>query len=313
MFLRTAVCLLVVSMATNASAQGDEEIIPLPLPRAKPKPRPKAKPKPKPKPAQEPLEQIIPLPVARTGEVKVKVTGDVSRATLSIDGKEVGQLPLAPQTVSTGEHTISVRRPGYAQFVKKVTVPGGKQVEVDARLTPVAAVISVQSDVDDAQVLINGRLIGTAPVVDYEFPPGPVTISVIREGFKEDKKKLTLVSGQDYPIEVRFKPAQLAAADKPIEATLTPVTPLVETPVVTDTPVASGSTPVYQRWYFWVGIGAAVAAAAAGTAIGINAANAPPTRLTEAQICGQAGGCDGLINFAPSTAQSGLLSLPTRR
>lgn len=319
MSVRAPVLLLAALVSFSSFAQDDDELAPLaPLPK-KPAPKPKAKPKPKPAPkpavkpkAEKPDDDLAPIaPIAKTGDLVVKVAGGVTRAVLSIDGKEVGQLPLAPQTVSAGDHTVTVKRAGYAQFVKKVAVPGGKQTEVEAKLAAVSAVISVKSDVDDAQVLINGRLIGTAPVVDYEFPPGPVTISVIKEGFKEDKQKLTLVAGRDYPIKVKFKPAQVAAADRPVEATLTP---LVETTPTPPIEVRKGpqETPIYQRWYFWAGVGAVVVAAAAGTAIAVGASNAQPARLTDEQICGTK--CDGCIGFACSAAARNALmsSNPTR-
>lgn len=311
MSVRAPVLLLAALFSVTAFAQDDDDLAPLaPLPKTKPA-KSKAKPKPKPKPAPRVEEDLAPIaPVAKTGEVTVKVAGGISRATLSIDGKEVGTLPLAPQTLSTGEHTITVKRAGYAQFVKKVTVPGGKQIEVEAKLAAVSAIISVKSDVGDAQVLINGRLIGAAPVVDYEFPPGPVTISVIKEGFKEDKQKLTLVAGKDYPIEVKFKAAELAAADRPVQATLTPeVAPMAAPPI--EVKKGPAETPIYQRWYFWAGVGAVVVAAAAGTAIAVTSANAQPAKLTEDQICG--GKCDGCIGFTcMSTARSPLSSSPTR-
>lgn len=313
MSVRVPVFLLAALLSFSAFAQDDDDLAPLaPIPKVKPKPRPRPKPrvKPAPKPADDDLAPLA--PIAKTGDLVVKVAGGVSRAVLSIDGKEVGQLPLAPQSVSSGEHTVTVKRAGYAQFVKKVSVPGGKQTEVEAKLTAVSAIISVKSDVDDAQVLINGRLIGTAPVVDYEFPPGPVTISVIKEGFKEDKQKLTLVAGKDYPIEVKFKPAEVAAAatDRPIETTLTPLVDTTPPPIeVKKGPV---ETPIYQRWYFWAGVGAVVVAAAAGTAVAVGSANAQPAKLSEQQICG--GKCDGCIGFTcGTTARSPLMSSnPTR-
>jgi hypothetical protein len=306
MSVRTPVLVLVGLLSLSASAQEEDELAPLaPLPPKKPAARPKVRPKAKPKPtkAEDELAPIVPL--SKTGVLTVKVAEGITRATLSLDGKEVGQLPLAPQTVSSGEHTVTVKRAGYAQFVKKVNVVGGRQLEVEAKLAPVSAVISVDSDVDDAQVLINGRLIGTAPVIDYEFPPGPVTISVIKEGFREDQQKLTLVAGKDYPIEVRFTPAPTTASDRPVEATLTPVAPPVGPPLVERK--AEGSTPIYQRWYFWAGVGAVVAAAVAGTAVAVSA---QPATLTEQQICGAK--CDGCIGFQCGQSARPLMSNPTR-
>jgi hypothetical protein len=53
-------------------------------------------------------------------------------------------------------------------------------------------------------------------------------------------------------------------------------------------------TPITQRWYFWVGVAAVVAAAAAGTAVGVTAAQ-PPRKRTEGEICtSKCAACIGL-------------------
>lgn len=314
MFKHGLVLALACVFSTAAMAQDDDELAPLaPIkkkdapkkPAAKPPTKP-AKPPPtakKPKPVEDDLTPIA--PVISKGDIVVKVAGGLTGAVLSIDGKEIGVLPLSPQSVSTGEHTVAVKRMGYAQFVKKVTVAPAKAVEIEAKLTAVAAVLSVTSDVSDAQVLINGRSIGTAPITDYEVPAGPVELSVIKEGFKEDRQKLTLVAGREYPIVVKFNPGAsktLAATDKPIETTLVPN--VSDQPPITVTQ-GPKDTPIYGRWYFWAGVAAVVTGAVVGgVAIG-NAAQGKIPR-TEDQICnGNCAGCIGL-----SCAAAGALPLP---
>jgi hypothetical protein len=303
---RASVSLLVALLSLGAAAQEDDDLAPLaPLPRLKPKPKPK--PKPRPAPEDDDLAPIA--PIARAGELAVRLAEDMSRAVLSVDGKDVGLLPLEAQSLPAGEHTVTVRRPGFAPFSKKVTVSGGKRAELEVRLTPMAAVLSVKSDLDDAQVLVDGRVIGTAPVVDHELPPGPVTISVLKEGYREEKQRLTLVAGRDYPIEVKFQAAPVATrVDRPVEQPLAPRAPAAAPPV--ELRGAPSEAPLYQRWYFWAGVGAAVVAVAAGTAAAVSAATAPPAKLSEQQICG--GKCDGCIGFAcASTARNPLTAGPS--
>jgi hypothetical protein len=299
MTLRSSVVLLVaVALSTTAFAQDDDDLAPLapltpigkPKPRAKPKP--KAKPQPRARPAPVADDELAPIaPIAAKGDLTVKVASSLAGSILSIDGKEVGALPLPPQNIPSGEHTVTVKRPGYAAFVKKVQIPGGKSVEVEAKLTAVSAVLSVTSDVPGAQVLLNGRSIGIVPLNDVEVPPGPAEVAVIKEGFREETQKINFAVGKEYPIVVKFNAVAEAASDRPVSSKLTPN-------VGTGNPVTgvalAPEEPITSKWYFWAGIAAgAVAAVAIGVSVGVGS---QPPPLNENGICGE-GGCDGCIGI----------------
>ena len=297
MTLRSSVVLLAaLALSSTAFAQDDDDLAPL-APLGKPKPKPKAKPKPKPKPKAKPApvadDDLAPIaPIAAKGDLSVKVAANLAGSILSIDGKEVGALPLPAQNIQSGEHTVTVKRPGYAAFVKKVLVPGGKSVEVEAKLTAVAAVLSVTSDVPGAQVLLNGRSIGTVPLNEVEVPPGPAEIAVIKEGFKEESQKISFVAGKEYPIVVKFNAVAAATpSDRPVQSKLTPS-------IGSPNPVAGVSVgpaePITSKWYFWAGIAAGVALVTVGVVAGVSASQPPPN--PEKEICGP-NGCDACLGF----------------
>jgi len=304
MMTRSWIVLLALGLSTAAFAQDDDDLVPLgPSTGTKPKPKPKAKPRPKPKPAPTPVkprpppvadDDLTPIsPMVAKGELNVRVGSNLSGAVLSIDGKELGTLPLGAQSVNSGEHTVSVKRPGYAAFVKKVMVQGGKTVDVDAKLTAVSAVLSVQSDLAGAQVLINGRSIGAAPLNDVEIPPGPAEVAVVKGGFREETQKINFVAGKDYPIVVKFN-SSVAGNDRPTNTSLTPVGVGPSSPL-TGVSVAAAE-PITNKWYFWAGIAAGVAVVATvSTVLGVGAYN-DTNRLTEAKIC-SGGTCDGCIGL----------------
>lgn len=285
----------------------DDDLAPLTPVKKAPAKAPPAKkaPAPAPVPAKRPPpakqgkapaggdDDLAPLtPIANKGDLNVRISTPVQGAVLSVDGKELGVLPLGPQSLPTGEHLVTVKRVGFAAFVKKVNISAGKTLELEARLAPVAAIISVSSDVTNAQVFLNGRLIGTAPISDFEVPPGPVELSVLKEGFREDKQKLTLVAGKDYPVVVKFSPVKPpVVSDRPLETSLVP--PSSNTAGGLGVAQVAPAAPIYQKWYFWVAVAAGVAAVAAGTAIGVSAAQ-PPGHYTPEEICGKP--CGGHIN-----------------
>jgi hypothetical protein len=308
-------CLAVFCFSQASFAQDDDELAPI-VPR-KPRPAVKAKPsKPRPaaRPAAKPVEDDDLSPIASAkGDVNVKLAQGLSNAVLSIDNKDVGPLPIGPQSLTVGEHSVKVRRIGYADFVKRVTVVGGKTIDLEARLTAVSAVLSVTSDVAEAQVFLNGRLVGTAPISELEVPAGAAELSVRKTGFKDDNKRLTLVAGKDYPVVVKFNPGTtttvVATSDRPSETKLTPDedTTDITGPAVTTT---VDETPVFGRWYFWAGVAAVAVGAAVVTGVVVNNTQ-PPKPLTEAAVCAVNGGrCNICVGFscAATGFPSGILS-----
>lgn len=169
-----------------------------------------------------------------------------------------------------------------------------------------AAVLSVTSDVVDAQVFIDDRLVSTVPVTELELPAKTIELSVRREGYKDFNKTLVLVAGRDYPVAVKLnaplalKPPNVMTptlrappSDWPTDTSLTPVA-RVDEPVSVSTSSPEEIKPLTQRWYFWAGAAAVVVA---GTVGGLVLANTvtPPRKLTEQEICG--GKCDACIGL----------------
>ncbi len=261
--------LVALTVASTGWAQDDDDVVALPVPG---KPKPAAKPKPAPKPAApkpapakpiiEDDPEIAPLPTG-PGSLTLKLAATVPDATWSLDNKDQGPVTTKAVTLEPGEHVVVVKRAGYANFVKKVTVLSGKNVELAVALQATYALVSVSSNVPEAGVYVDGRFMGVTPLKELELNPGTTEISVRKEGYKEDRQTLNLVAGRSYPLSVRFVPGEAktltASSDAPKAVGLTPDSTsatLVETPHVSDTPVTS-------RWYFWAAIGAGVAVAVA--------------------------------------------------
>ena len=254
---------------------------------------PEATPVATPEPAQnnnnDPLLAPLVPETAKT-ELLVKAPGAPRGARLLIDDKDMGPLPKNSLEVTPGEHTLTVRRSGYREFSRRITAKEGEVTEVGVQLDAVAGFMSVKADVPGARVLINGEDKGAVPLEGLVLPPGSYDIVVQRKGFRPETKSIAVRAGKDYNIDVSLRP-EAVASDEPRAPVLTPSTPVATTGPLTPEPAAvATSTPLTQRWYFWAGVGVAVAAATVGTVV----ATQP---LKPVDVCG--GPCDGTIN-APS-------------
>jgi hypothetical protein len=315
---RVAVFALVTVLAApQAFAQDDDLLVPIeakPAPRSKQKVTKKRPPKktgsskkpvatpapmPQPSPEDELLVPIAPAP-AKT-ELLVKLLGGVRGARLYVDNKDMGALTGAAVTVEPGEHTIVVRRPGFAEFTRRINVEQGKSHEVSVALDAVAGVLSVSADVPGAKVTIDGQPRGQVPLTGIELKPGPHEIVVSREGFVPEVNKLAIRAGRDYTVNAHLTPATVASTDRPERPPEPTIVPTPTPPTVTEPQVppltepaptvVSEDRPWFKRWYVWAGVGAAVAAATAGTVMATKSTTKP---LSPDQVCG--GPCDGTLN-----------------
>ncbi|QRK04040.1 PEGA domain-containing protein [Archangium violaceum] len=226
-------------------------------------------------------------PLVKKTELLVKLNGVGRGARLFIDDKDVGLVPRGPIEVTPGEHTLVVRRPGYREFSRRVTVPEGESTEVSVLLEATAGFVSVKADVEGARVLINGEDKGVAPLDSVMLPAGSYEIVVQREGFRPESQRIAVRAGKEYTVGVNLRPEALAQTDQPRAPILTPSSTETPSPLTQEVPAVSTSTPLTKRWYFWAGVGAVVTAAAVGTVI----ASQP---LDPDKVCG--GTCDGVIN-----------------
>jgi hypothetical protein len=259
---------------------------------------------------------VVPLVESKT-ELLVKLGGAVKGARLSIDNQDMGPLPVPAQEIAPGEHTIVVKRPGFSEFNRRITVEPGRVNEVVATLDAVAGVVAVNVDVPGASIAIDGDSRGVAPLTGVLLKPGSHVIEARRDGFEAEPKTIGVRAGRDYSVDFHMRPTAggaktpVASVDRPAAPVLTPKVqpelPKVDEPdtaavalgpdMETHDEVAP-STPLTKRWYFWAGVGAVVAGAVVGTVAMTQ--NSPAKPLTLEDVCG-AGGCDGQIN-APTGA-----------
>lgn len=253
--------------------------------------------------AAAPDDDLV-VPLTAKTELLVKVGGGLKGARLIVDNKDMGTLPAASMEVEPGEHIVVVRRPGYSEFAKRVTVEAGRVNEVPATLEAVSAVVSVTVDVPGAAIRVDGDPAGNAPLTNLLLKPGSHDIEARRSGFEPEHNTLLVRAGKDYTVNLHLRPSEnvdkpaVASADRPTATQLTPREKTRSEAVAALTPDAETtqevqpSRPLYKRWYFWAGVGAVAAAAVVGTVAMTQSSAATPLKPTD--VCG--GPCDGTIN-----------------
>jgi len=137
----------------------------------------------------------------------VEITAGVDGATVFVDRREVGP---APQQVDlgAGSHSVRVEKEGFQTFELEVHVVPGRTLEIEARLDVVPPRLSVTADVPGAQVFLDRKFVGEAPLVIPEVAPGPHRLNVSAEGYEGYAEEIRIGPGQN-EIQVRFKEVRL--------------------------------------------------------------------------------------------------------
>lgn len=247
------------------------------------------------------------IPTVGKSSLVVKLGNGSKGARLFVDNKDMGTLPLsAPLPLELGAHSLIVRKPGFADYSRRIVARKGRSTEVTVSLEAVAGVVAVTSEPPGANVSINGQPRGQTPLTDVVLKPGTYEIAMSKEGYEPDTQSLVVRAGREYPVVANLRPIPAAVAaipkDRPEQPVLTPPEPAViqpqPDPLAQKVPEVEPGQPWFKRWYVWAGVGAVAAAAATGAVVATRGGG----KLTADQVC--QGTCDGVINgFRPVGAR----------
>jgi serine/threonine-protein kinase len=144
-------------------------------------------------------------------------------ARVLVDGREYGRTPLTVSNLSRGEHSVRVIREGYVADERLVTITSAQRAHsVTARLAPErvapvsnvvnaakatapanstnstnspgAAPLTVESRPAGAKVFIDGRLVGTTPLVVPAVTAGEHALYLDRDGYQRWSSAIRIVT-----------------------------------------------------------------------------------------------------------------------
>ncbi|HEX6839364.1 MAG TPA: PEGA domain-containing protein [Polyangia bacterium] len=198
------------------------------------------------------------------------LSSSTTGADVEIDGERVGTIPLPGPitTLTPGEHTIKVEKPGFAPYIDVFRIDRKKPTQVQVDLEPVAGVLKLQSNVEGARVYVDGKFVGEAPITT-EVGVGPRAIQVSKGGYKDFFQNVSAVAGQEVNLDVQLE--ELPVGVNPYK------------------PPPPPPPKWFEKWWVWtigaVGVGVVV------TAVVVPAYYA--TRDPIGDHCSGGGGCQG--------------------
>jgi hypothetical protein len=180
---------------------------------------PKATPTPTPAAAAAPAVAPVAEPVATRGRLLVRsVPGG---ATVSLNGRGSGRTPATIRDLPFGTYTVAVSRSGYQRGEQRVTISKAVPArEITLELTAATAgrssgrsasvgvttgAVMVETLPRGASVSIDGRTVGTAPVLVPELSPGSHVVRVSLAGHKPVSTTAVVRAGQQTRVRLSLE------------------------------------------------------------------------------------------------------------
>lgn len=151
-------------------------------------------------------------------------------ARLFVDGRPTAVPENGLVSLAAGSHVVEVVADGHEPQRRQLTVAAGVPVTHEIRLARIVRTgkVRISSSQPNTRVLVDGMDRGFAPV-ELELGAGGHQLQARADGFEALHTELTLAAGQERNVDLDMR--RPAAPDR----------------------------PVYKRWWFWTGLGAAVA------------------------------------------------------
>jgi tetratricopeptide (TPR) repeat protein len=144
-------------------------------------------------------------------DVEVKVDGvTIGRTAPAAEAgaaATVASAPLVVGDVASGVHTIELSKACYTTATQRVNVERPDDYTVGpVTLQPATATLSVTASQPGAQVFVDGRERGVAPLEIPDMCEGEHLVE-LRSRFGSDSRRVTVRAGTDLEVEATLKPA----------------------------------------------------------------------------------------------------------
>lgn len=132
----------------------------------------------------------------------LRVLTQPANAEISVDGEARGASPATIEDLAPGSHIVEATLEGHRAASTRVTIEPGRRETVQLTLERVSIVgrLRVTSDVAGAQVLLDGRPLGTAPVTEDGVPVGSHQVVVRAPGHADWQQQIQITGGTEVTV-----------------------------------------------------------------------------------------------------------------
>ncbi len=144
---------------------------------------------------------------------RLRIVTPVPDAEVFIDGASVGRAPIDRPDLAPGKHFVVVRKAGFAEWKREVTLDPTQVTTLTAELSA-SGTVKVLSNVAGADVLIDGQVMGKTPVTVENVPAGHHLLEVRKEGFVVARQDVEVDGGGQKILSADLAPIPLVSAQE---------------------------------------------------------------------------------------------------
>lgn len=139
----------------------------------------------------------------------LKISSDPSGAEVWLDKDKIGTTPFEKTNLVVGIYPLIIRKKGYEDYTKSVSVSANKTTEITAiKLTQVER-LTVNSETAGAEILVDGKSYGTKKF-DDNVVLGGHTITIRKDGFTTYEEKVKIEANKPKVITKKLVPTVIS-------------------------------------------------------------------------------------------------------
>lgn len=159
-------------------------------------------------PVSDEQDQTHPFEMRKLPGIVSIDTASIDGARVQIDGVDLGVTPLLNVPVEPGEHQLTLSLDRYLEYGETISIEGrAVEQHYQAVLEPAWAVVSLATAPSGADVLLDGKIIGTTPL-NTEILQGRRDLTLKLAGHKAWQDDFDIIAGEDFAVPtVTLEPA----------------------------------------------------------------------------------------------------------
>jgi PEGA domain len=147
----------------------------------------------------------------------LEVSSEPDYASVSVDNQYLGKTPFSTDNLSAGTYTIKISKFGYVPFTTNASLVNDMTTVINATLPVENGALAITTNPSGANISIDGKDAGIAPVTITDLAPGNYTVSVTKDGFNPSEQKVTISPESTFRLAVVLEPVSPVAAALPLK------------------------------------------------------------------------------------------------
>jgi hypothetical protein len=163
------------------------------------------------------------ITITLTKPAILDVRANVSQADVFVEEIQYGRTPMATE-LQPGEVRVRVSKSGYRDYETKVMLREGAREQINAELAPILPTGSIQviTNPPDADVYLDGQLVGRSPKRLSSVVKGTHYVAVKRTGYQDEQRTVEVSGGQLVTVRIEFPASPLAVRQAELEIEVDP-------------------------------------------------------------------------------------------